>query len=153
MFATSDPWLKETEWLKKKKKKNSCSQPLLPSRHSPLLPLLPSHRASTTATQIAETILKKKEFSPCPLLPRLGLWNGSIFFVSENCETGLCVVWVKFWRLCVTVLVSCLHVYCECVWVMYKQILWIFFLFAVFSTSFSLLCFHVPVWLKMEYKN
>ena len=50
MFATSDPSLKETEWLQKTKKRSSHSQPLLPSRHSPLLP---SRQTFTTATQIA----------------------------------------------------------------------------------------------------
>ena len=51
MFATSDPSLKETEWLQKTKKRSSHSQPLLPSRQT-----------FTTATQIggAERFWRRK---------------------------------------------------------------------------------------------
>ena len=50
------------------------------------------------------------------------------------------VKWVCVWgwnlkALCNRVLVSCLRVYCECVWVMYKQILSLFFLSALLSYS------------------
>ena len=50
------------------------------------------------------------------------------------------VKWVCVWgwnlkALRNRVLVSCLRVYCECVWVMYKQILSLFFLSALLSYS------------------
>ncbi|XP_030975343.1 uncharacterized protein LOC115995064 [Quercus lobata] len=51
----------------------------------PLLPLLLSHRTSTTVPQSPE---KKKEFSPCPLLPPLGLCRPFLAQTSTTPHIG-----------------------------------------------------------------